>query len=274
VASTEGKQEEIKSSIVSHYLYNKNEKEAEKIAEKAASDRAILDRIISEYTEGFWTFSNDDDAIWFFQKVLSFASEEPIKKTALTNLIIARNKKAWTYIRGGSLRESQDVLTESISKNMEDGETHLFLSILLRKLGSIEKADYELAKYLSFKPENDYDTYALFLHYAGLGEEAKTFFDEALKKPKNTLNTYVLYLIYLRETSQYEAMMDICAKIIKLDPSQPQTYHDYAYALTNLGRYKEAVDYLWKCIEHADILNDDVAVMYSDLMSTIRAQGR
>lgn len=274
MSSSEANKEEFKSSRVSQHLYYKNEKEAEKIVEKAASDRTVLERIISEYREGFWTFSKDDDAIWFFRKVVNASNDEPIKKIALTNLIIARNKKAWEAIREGQLDDAQRVLTESFNDYLIDSETHLFYSVLLRKIGLEKPANCELEKYLNFKPENDYGNYALMLHMAGLSEEAKTFFDQALKSPKNKLNTYVAYIAYLEETSQYQIMLDYCKKIDSIDPGNPETYHDFAFALTNLGRYKEAIDYLWKCIEHANILDDDVSVMYSDLTHLVRTQGK
>ena len=59
-----------------------------------------------------------------------------------------------------------------------------------------------------------------------------------------------------------------------MDPEDPRTYHDCAFALANLGRYREAIDYLWKCIAHADVLDDKVTVMYSDLTHLITMQGR
>ena len=262
------------SSQISSYLYFKKEKDAEELAKKAASDELLFTRVIEEYEEGWHTFSKDDDAIWFFSRVLDVTSNERIKQLSRKNLIIARNGKAIESIDKGHLDEAKKVLTESIQKKLEDEHTHLFYSVLLRKMGLTKEADNALKKSMDFNPDIYYDTYALFLHRAGLGEEAERFFDKAFKSPKNLLNTYISYLIYLKRTDQFKLILEYGKKIIEMDPENPRTYHDCAFALANLGRYREAIDYLWKCIDHADALDDTVTVMYSDLLRFTRMQGR
>ena len=262
------------SSRISSFLHFKEEKNAEEIVKKTASDELLLTRIIEEYKEGWHTFSEDDDAIWFFSRVLNVTSNERIKQLSRKNLIIALNRKAIRSIDKGHLDDAEKVLTESFQKGLEDEHTHLFYSVLLRKIGLTKEADDELRRSMDLNPDIYYNTYALLLHRAGLVEEAERFFDKAFKNPKNLLDTYISYLIYLKETDQFKLILEYGKKIIEMDPEDPRTYHDYAFALANLGRYREAIDYLWKCIDHADALDDTITVMYSDLLRITKMQGR
>ena len=192
---------------VSFYLYSKKEKDAEELVRKVASDESLLTRVAEEYEEGWHTFSRDDDAIWFFSRVLDVTSNEHIKQLSSKNLIIARNKKAIRLIDKGHLDKAKKVLMESIQKGLEDEHTHLFYSVLLRKMGLTKEANNELKKSMDFNPDIYYDTYALLLHRAGMIEETERFFDKAFKSPKNLLNTYISYLVYLKRTNQFNLIL-------------------------------------------------------------------
>jgi len=236
------------SSQISFYLYSKKEKDAEELVKKVASDELLLTRVIEEYKEDWHTFSKDDDAIWFFSRVLAVTSNKRIEQLSRKNLIIARNRKAIRFINKGHLDEAKKVLTESIQKELEDEHTHLFYSVLLRKMALIKEADNELKKSMDFNPDIYYDIYALLLHRAGLGEEAERFFDKAFKSPKNLLDTYISYLVYLKGTDQFKLILEYGKKIIDMDPENPGLSKIARMSVTNSG-IKSLEEGSWEFLE-------------------------
>ena len=181
------------SSRISSFLHFKEEKNAEEIIKKTASDELLLTRIIEEYKEGWHTFSEDDDAIWFFSRVLNVTSNERIKQLSRKNLIIALNRKAIRSIDKGHLDDAEKVLTKSFQKGLEDEHTHLFYSVLLRKIGLTKEADDELRRSMDLNPDIYYNTYALLLHRAGLVEEAE-FHIRCREEIKNYLCSAIIAL--------------------------------------------------------------------------------
>lgn len=261
------------SNLISHYI-NGQTKKAYEFVTKAAADVSLLTRVVEEYREGWWTFHKDDDAIWFFGEVLRSSNNESIKKLALEQLIIARNTKALKAINSGDEKQAKKILLESVFKKLDDEYTHLFYAVALRKDGLIKEADIELGKFFELNPDNDYDIYAFFLHRAGLDKEAKRFFDKVLESPKKPIDTYRLYINYLKETDQFKKVIEFCEKVIQLDPHDPHTFHDYAFAVANLGRHAEAIEYLWKCINNAEVLDENIPVTYNDLNRTVHTKGK
>lgn len=151
---------------------------------------------------------------------------------------------AATALVDNRIPEAEALLREHLKQTPTDVAAIRMLAEVAARLGRLEDAQHLLARCLELAPSFHAarQNYALVLHRGNQPERALVEINRLLAIEPNNLGHLNLKAAVQCRIGDYEAAIDIYAKLVARDPRHPSVWMSYGHALKTAGHTPRAID--------------------------------